>query len=69
MKQHLYYLTPDTQKAIRRKRGELSLTKDSLAKQLGVSRPTLNRIEGQENGVAVRIDIYKRVSNWLAEHV
>ncbi|CAK1250846.1 helix-turn-helix transcriptional regulator [Fructobacillus tropaeoli] len=69
MKQHLYYLTPDTQKAIRRKRGELSLTKDSLAKQLGVSRPTLNRIESQADGVAVRIDIYKRVSNWLAEHV
>ncbi|GAP02529.1 hypothetical protein FPFC_014120 [Fructobacillus pseudoficulneus] len=69
MKQHLYYLTPDTQKAIRRKRGELSLTKENLAKQLGVSRPTLNRIEGQADGVAVRIDIYKRVSNWLAEHV
>lgn len=69
MKQHLYYLTPDTQKAIRRKRGELSLTKESLAKQLGVSRPTLNRIEGQADGVTVRIDIYKRVSNWLAEHV
>ncbi|GAO99291.1 helix-turn-helix domain-containing protein [Fructobacillus ficulneus] len=69
MPQHLQYLTEETQKAVRRKRGELSLTKEQLAKELGVSRPTFRRIECQFGGVAVRVDVYKRVSDWLAKQI
>lgn len=60
------YLTDKQVTAIKRKRGELSLSTVALGRQLGLSRWTLDNIF-KRNHRKVTPATYKKISDWLID--
>lgn len=60
------FITETQAKAIRRKRADLQMSKSDLAKKLGVTVPTVSKIENGNYKAPKRI--YASVFNWLAEN-
>ncbi|WP_277280846.1 helix-turn-helix transcriptional regulator [Streptococcus hyointestinalis] len=58
-------ITYSISEKIRSKRGKQDLTKTEVAKQLGVSRTTLSKLEKGNYDAPKRI--YESVMNWLVE--
>ncbi|TLQ03785.1 helix-turn-helix transcriptional regulator [Pediococcus stilesii] len=54
--------------AVRRKRGELNISVNELARQTGVSRWTLDKIlKGRTN--SLRPSTIRKINEWLYKHV
>jgi DNA-binding XRE family transcriptional regulator len=57
--------TADQQRALLMAKGLSRLTRDDLAKEIGVSLPTMTKLINGKAPFAIQSSIYQKVGNWL----
>ena len=60
--------TDDLQRQLLMAKGLERLTRNDLANEIGVSLPTMTRLINNKTPFAIQNNVYKRLTNWLAEH-
>lgn len=61
-------VSPDVKRSLMRLRGEKRLSVGELSRDIGITPPTLHRIETQDD-VFVQVRTYVKVTNWIARQI